>query len=64
MRLASAGVAMRLVARKKIAPADSPAEYGQPTCRRYIATYSHAQNARAGRVRMKPVKTGSPVASV
>ena len=47
--VASAGVAMRLVARKKIAPADNPAEYGQPTCRRYIATYSHAQNARAGR---------------
>ena len=55
---------MRLVARKKIAPADSPAEYGQPTCRRYIATYSHAQNARAGRVRMNPVNTGSPVATV
>ena len=55
---------MRRVTRKKIAPADSPAEYGHPTCARYIATYSQAQNDRDGFVRMNPVKTGSPVASV
>ena len=61
---ASAGPAMRRVARKKIAPADNPAEYGHPTCTRYIATYSQAQNPRDGFVRMKPVKAGSPVASV
>src|SRR5687767_11830908 len=64
MTLASADAASRLVNRKKMAPAAVPAHAGHPTCRKYNTTYTHAHKVDEGRVRMKPVKTGSPVASV
>ncbi len=64
MTFASGAFASRRVKRKKIAPAAVPAHAGHPTCRKYKTTYTHAQKVEEGRVRMKPVKTGSPVASV
>src|SRR4029453_4953753 len=40
-----------------------PAHAGQPTCKKYSTAYRHAQTVDDGRVRMKPVNTGSPVAT-
>ena len=42
----------------------TPADAGHPTCRKYNDEYTQAQSVDEGRVRMKPVNTGSPVASV
>ena len=47
-----------------MAPDAVAAQAGQPTCRKYSTEYVQAQNVDDGLVRMKPVNTGSPVASV
>src|SRR5262245_41449751 len=59
--VASAGPAIRRANRKKIAPAAFAAQAGQPACRKYRIAYVHAHIVDDGRVRMNPVKTGSPV---
>src|SRR5688500_8503078 len=40
----SAAVGRRRSITKKIAPAATPADAGQPVCRKYRAPYTHAQN--------------------
>ena len=62
--VASAGPAIRRANRKKMAPAAFAAQAGQPACRKYKIAYVQAHIVEDGRVRMNPVKTGSPVATV
>jgi hypothetical protein len=62
--VASAAVGRRRSITKKIAPAATPADAGQPVCRKYRPPYTNAQNPADGLARMYPVNTGSPVATV
>ena len=60
----SSAPARRPVKRKNTAPAEVAAQAGHPTCSTKRLEYTHAHSVDEGRVRMKPVNAGSPVASV